>query len=279
MHRTNLKTLMLFLVLISISLGLIACRKEPQAQTPQASPALPVVSASARPSTEPEPAPQSTVHETLPIPTAPQQETEPQVIPDAPTVSMDDALLIGDSRTVGLWDYAKLDGADYFADVGASVYNIHKLTVSVPSVGRVTLKELLQHKQYGKIYLMLGVNEAGYEVQQTAGKFRELVDEIQRLQPEAVLFLQSNLHVTKERSDRDAVINNPAIDSINFEVSRMADWKTRFYLDCNALFDDENGGLSKELTGDDTHLYAKHYERWAKWIVWKTAKLQEEYAF
>ncbi|MDD6478252.1 MAG: hypothetical protein PUF48_00330, partial [Oscillospiraceae bacterium] len=58
-------------------------------------------------------------------------------------ISMDDALFIGDSRTVGLMEYAGIDGADYFCTVGMSVYNIHKKPVSVPNVGKVTLTELL----------------------------------------------------------------------------------------------------------------------------------------
>ena len=40
-------------------------------------------------------------------------------------ISMDDALFIGDSRTVGLMEYAGIDDADYFCTVGMSVYNIH----------------------------------------------------------------------------------------------------------------------------------------------------------
>ena len=74
-------------------------------------------------------------------------------------ISMADALFIGDSRTVGLMEYAGIDGADYFCAVGMSVYNIHEKPVSVPNVGKVTLTELLNSKKYGKIYIMIGINE------------------------------------------------------------------------------------------------------------------------
>ena len=85
-------------------------------------------------------------------------------------ISMDDALFIGDSRTVGLMEYAGIDGADYFCTVGMSVYNIHKKPVSVPNVGKVTLTELLNSKKYGKIYIMLGINEVGYKFSSTVEK-------------------------------------------------------------------------------------------------------------
>ena len=91
-------------------------------------------------------------------------------------ISMDDALFIGDSRTVGLMEYAGIDGADYFCTVGMSVYNIHKKPVSVPNVGKVTLTELLNSKKYGKIYIMLGINEVGYKFSNTIEKYRELIE-------------------------------------------------------------------------------------------------------
>lgn len=188
-------------------------------------------------------------------------------------ISMDDALFIGDSRTVGLMEYAGIDGADYFCTVGMSVYNIHKKPVSVPNVGKVTLTELLNGKKYGKIYIMLGINEVGYEVGSTVEKYRELLEFIEGKQPDAVIFVQANLHVSKSRSDSDKVINNVAINGLNGELAKLADGKRRFYLDANVLFDDETGGLSADKSEDSTHLYAKYYKEWGEWIVGRTAAL------
>ncbi|MGM9662493.1 MAG: GDSL-type esterase/lipase family protein [Oscillospiraceae bacterium] len=202
-------------------------------------------------------------------------ETETAVTLPA-DVSMDDALFIGDSRTVGLQEYAGIEGADFFANVGMSVYNIHKKPVSVPSVGKVTLRELLEHKKYGKIYIMLGINEVGYRLDSTVDKYRELLEFIRQREPEAKLLIQANLHVTKSRSDRDEVVNNAAIDRLNAALAKLADGRHIFYLDANALFDDENGCLSSDKSEDGTHLYAKYYAAWGSWIVGQTASLMEE---
>ena len=67
---------------------------------------------------------------------------------------MADALFIGDSRTVGMMEYAGLTEANYFCSIGMDVFNIKKNRVSVPSVGKVTLEELLSNKKYGKIYMI-----------------------------------------------------------------------------------------------------------------------------
>ena len=187
--------------------------------------------------------------------------------------SMGDALFIGDSRTVGLMEYAGIDGADYFCTVGMSVYNIHKNPVSVQNVGKVTLTELLNGKKYGKIYIMLGINEVGYKFSSTVEKYSELIEFIKDKQPDAVIFIQANLHVSKSRSDSDKVVNNTAINGLNAELAKLADGKSIFYLDANILFDDEAGGLSADKSGDSTHLYAKYYREWGEWIIRQTASL------
>ena len=187
--------------------------------------------------------------------------------------SMGDALFIGDSRTVGLMEYAGIDGADYFCTVGMSVYNIHKKPVSVPNVGKVTLTELLNSKKYGKIYIMLGINEVGYKFSNTIEKYSELIEFVKSKQSDAVIFIQANLHVTKSRSDSDKVVNNTAINGLNAELAKLADGKSKFYLDANILFDDKTGGLSSDKSNDSTHLYAKYYSEWGKWIIRQTASL------
>ena len=191
-------------------------------------------------------------------------------------ISMDDALFIGDSRTVGLMEYAGIDDADYFCTVGMSVYNIHKKSVSVPNVGKVTFAELMNSKKYGKIYIMLGINEMGYEFSSIVEKYSELIEFVKGKQPNAVIFIQANLHVSKSRSDSDKVINNTAINGLNAELSKLADGKSIFYLDANIMFDDEAGGLSADKSEDDTHPYAKYYKEWGEWIIRQTASLIRE---
>lgn len=212
-------------------------------------------------------------NESSEIQTSKTQTSETKPIPN---ISMNDMLFIGDSRTVGIMEYAGINDADYFCAVGMSVYNVGKKTVSVPNVGKVTLTELLNRKKYDKIYIMLGINEVGYKLESTVKKYGELLDFIKIRQNDAVIFIQANLHVTKKLSDKDKVVNNIAIDRLNTEFSKFADGKTEFYLDANVLFDDKNGGLDSDKSEDSTHLYAKYYKEWGKWIIKQTALLMGE---
>lgn len=187
--------------------------------------------------------------------------------------SMGDALFIGDSRTVGLADYSGIEGANYFANVGMSVYNIWDARVSIPQIGKVTLEELLDCRLYGKIYIMLGINELGYAFDQTVDRYGELLEYVQQKQPQAVVILMANLHVTKQRSETDAYINNPAINRFNTATSLLADGERVYYLDANTVFDDAEGNLSDGKSMDSAHLSANCCGEWGQWITKKTGEI------
>lgn len=192
---------------------------------------------------------------------------------DVDPADLSDALFIGDSRTVGIMEYAGLNEADFFCTTGMSVFSIHKDRISVSGVGKVTLNELLSSKKYGKIYVMLGINELGYPFKNVVNKYNELYDFIREYQPDAAVFIQANLHVTEKRSESDKYINNTAINKLNTELKKLADNPNTFYLDVNPLFDDDGGNLSADKSSDNAHLYAKHYLEWGEWLRIETAKL------
>ena len=178
----------------------------------------------------------------------------------------DDALFIGDSRTVGISEYGELNNATFFANTGMSVYNVFDKKVSVPKVGKVKLDQLLTSKKYGKVYIMLGINELGYNSNNTLKKYKELVKFVQNKQNNAIIYIEANLHVTVEKSNKDKVINNVNINKFNNEISKLADNEKIFYIDINEKFDDKDGNLSSNYTQDNVHIYAKYYKEWSDWL-------------
>lgn len=183
-----------------------------------------------------------------------------------------DALFIGDSRTVGIAEYGTIKNATYFANTGMSVYNIWNQKIDISSIGKVSLGELLDKKNFGKVYIMLGINEIGYNMSQTAKKYQELLKYVSTKQPKAIIYLQANLHVTKEKSDSDKTINNTRINKLNSVISKMANNKNIFYLDVNSIFDDSSGNLRADYTSDKVHIYGKYYKQWTEWIRKNTKK-------
>ena len=181
---------------------------------------------------------------------------------------LDDALFIGDSRTVGLQTYSDIKNADFFCTVGMNVFKIfnEKATVNGNSTD---LRNLLSSKSYGKIYIMLGINELGYNRQSAFSKYKELVDTVRQLQSDAIIFIQANIHVVASRSSSDKIINNPAINEFNSMIASLENKQNIFYIDVNPLYDDGSGNLSTEHSSDGIHLYAKDFGVWKEFILSK----------
>ena len=141
---------------------------------------------------------------------APEETAEPTPTPEPTPLQFttvdasyfDDALFIGDSRTVGIAEYGSLKNATYFADVGLNVYVAQTKAVAVKNVGTVTLPQLLSQKTFGKVYIMLGINELGNDLDDITAKFSSLVDTVRAAQPDAIIFVEANLHVGPSRSAR-----------------------------------------------------------------------------
>jgi len=217
-----------------------------------------------------EPAPQPTPdipEKPGPIRDQPPEEEEVPPAPVKPDNPFEGALFIGDSRTVGIGKYAGITESDFFATTGMSVYNIFKQEVKVGSRdAKCTLETLLSEQQYDRIFLMLGINELGFNLDNTATTYGEVVARLQELQPDAYIHIQANLHVTKKKSDSDKTYNNDRINRLNESISAFADGKKVFYLDINPMYDDENGAMTASYTWDEIHLYAKHYALWADFL-------------
>ena len=197
------------------------------------------------------------------------EEAENEVLElyEAERTYFDDALFIGDSRTVGLQEYGNLGNAEVVADLGMSVYKIFTKKFPTVSGEKKRLETVLTERQFGKIYLMMGINELGYDFDHTVAKYKEMIEKIRQLQPQALIFLEANLHITEKKSASSPIYNNENINRFNEALAQMADEKTIFYLDANVLFDDETGNLSEECTTDDTHILARYYPEWTEWIL------------
>ena len=221
--------------------------------------------------TDTEPSQTTLPEQTTEAPTDPPETTEPSAAPTEPTPVplttapegyFNDALFIGDSRTVGLQEYGSIPEACYFATTGMSVYDIF-----YEKVAGSTFEDLMASRQFGKIYVMLGINELGYDRDQTVAEYEKLIDWIREKQPEAMVYVEANLHVSASRSNTDRIYNNKNLDDFNARISALADGQRIFYLDVNPLFDDGQGNLSGSYTADDTHVLGKYYRVWTEWIA------------
>lgn len=181
-----------------------------------------------------------------------------------------DAVFIGDSRTVGMQAYGGLaDISTFYAATGLSVHKMFdKEIVEVPGQkDKITVEEALQTNSFEKIYLMIGINEMGTgTVESFMEKYKEAVEHLRELQPDAIIYLQAIMKVTEERSNKGDYIHNEGIDLRNEEIAKLADNVHIYYLDVNESVCDETGAMDASYTHDGVHLKAQYVSLWKDYL-------------
>lgn len=180
----------------------------------------------------------------------------------------DDALFIGDSRTVGLSQYSNWKNPVYYADVGLTVYHVFDKEIANVNGETMNIDQALQRQKFGKIYVMLGINELGRGTTETfAKKYSQVIERIRELQPDAIIFIEGIMGVSKKKSDSDPIFNNKNIQERNAAIESLADNNSVFYIDVNQAIMDDSGGIPSEYTFDNVHLKAAYYSIWTNYLM------------
>lgn len=173
-----------------------------------------------------------------------------------------DAVFIGDSRMQGVYEYAGMEEADFLAKISMTIYNMMDTKVTTNGHNE-TVREALAERQYGKIYLMVGINELGTaDTAYFIRNYQAVLEEIRMLQPDALIVIQAIMHVTGEKDREDPIFNNTNINERNEALKELANGDDIFYIDVNEVYDDENGNLRQDMSADDVHLLGNCYELW-----------------
>lgn len=177
----------------------------------------------------------------------------------------EDALFIGDSRTVGLLDYTDLpEYADFYCETSLSIYKVLEENFK----GKETVPDALKKNDYGKIYLMVGINELGRgTTEDFMAKYTEVVDALHEMEPEALIFIQGIMRVSGEKNSSDAIFNNSNINARNNAIATLADNQTIFYIDVNEVVCDEEGNLIADYTFDQIHLLGVYNDLWKQFLM------------
>nr|WP_319489427.1 GDSL-type esterase/lipase family protein [uncultured Caproiciproducens sp.] len=179
----------------------------------------------------------------------------------------DDALFIGDSRTEGLRNFDGLDNATYYAVKGLMVSTIFTKPSIEINGKKIAVMQALAEKKYGKIYIMLGVNELGWSSFDTfIQDYQKVIDQIKINQPGAVIYVQSILPVTAKKSEADKIYNNQKIAYYNQAIKEMAAKKGVCYLAVNTAVSDSAGNLPPDASVDGVHLNSEYCKKWCEYL-------------
>lgn len=178
-----------------------------------------------------------------------------------------DAAFVGDSRTEGFHLYSGLKEGTYFYYVGATVQTVmDKATQDGPN-GKETILDALSRGSYGKIYIMLGVNELGwYRTEEFTEQYAKVIARIRADHPEATLVIQSLLPVSAKQDTKRSYVNNTRIVLFNQLLKDLAKEEDCVFLDPASAVTDENGVLPTALTTDGVHLNTAGCGKWLEYL-------------
>ena len=182
----------------------------------------------------------------------------------------DDAVFLGDSRTDGLRLYGGVPGADFIQHTGITVFDVDTKDRIRIDGQTYTMMEALGLKQYGKVYVMLGINELGYFNDNAfATAYADMVDEIRAIQPDAVVYLQNLVSVNPDKcaaNNQPYYVTNEQIAVYNDIIADVAAEKHAVLVDVNAALVDETGILPAEGSTDGVHFTKDYYIKWYDYL-------------
>lgn len=242
LHLAGLLVVLLALSVILSSGGPqgVAADSPAEAQAPETEPALRTAEA--------ELAPEEAGEET-PVWEGPVPESMP-----VEDTYFDDVVFLGDSRTDGLRLYGGMTHGTFLFFTGATVESVFTKEVET-QLGTMPLLDALAEMEYGRIYVMLGVNELGWKGTDIfRNQSAALIQRLQEDHPEAEIVIQSILPVSAKIDEEGRYVNNQRIAEYNQVWLELAEQFNVNYLNIAEVLLDENGQLPSELTYDGVHL-------------------------
>ena len=179
-----------------------------------------------------------------------------------------DAAFVGDSRTEGLILYTGLE-TEVFAEKGLNVRTaLSSALFTLDGGGKGTAIDALRQKKPAKVYIMLGVNELGWAYSSVfQEEYGTLVDAVRDAVPDAVIYVQSILPVTKAHSDAHSYQNKARVDEFNGLIREMCTQKGVNYLKVEDAVMTSDGYLNPELAAEDgVHLNAAGCRAWLQYL-------------
>ncbi|MGN0312913.1 MAG: GDSL-type esterase/lipase family protein [Lachnospiraceae bacterium] len=179
----------------------------------------------------------------------------------------DDAVFIGDSRTEGFMLSAGLSNATFYSHKGITVSTVFTEPAIKMGNSKVSIMDALAKTDFSKVYIMLGINETGWVYSSMfIEKYAEIVDEIKKINPDAVIYVQQILPVSQKVSEEHRYIKNKRIRKYNTLLQEMAEEKEVYFVDVAKAVEDENRVLPEDAAVDGIHLKKDYCKKWLEYL-------------
>lgn len=204
--------------------------------------------------------------------------------PESPAVDntyFEDAAFVGDSRTDGFLLYSGIGTGTNLTSNGLSIFKLEEKKALTIDGQKYTLLEALALKQYGKVYLSLGVNELGYyDDQGFYDAYCKAIDDIRACQPNAVIYIQGLIPLNEDviaQSGGPSYLTNEHLLVYNDLMRKAAEEKQVVFLDLNPEFTGADGKLPADASKDGVHLRKAYCEKWLDYLKTHTVDYETLY--
>ncbi len=166
----------------------------------------------------------------------------------------DDAAFFGNSLVDGFRLFSGVVESDYYAKTSLTVNN---------AKGQI---DKMSYYDYGKIYILLGINEIGNNVETFKKDYSTMIDNIKTNHPESDIYIMSLSPVSEAKSTQSDTFNIERILAYNEALLEIAYEKECYYADIYSALSDENGYLPANVTSDGIHFHSAHYLVWLEYL-------------
>lgn len=202
-----------------------------------------------------------------PEPEAPQIPAGP--VPESSPVKdtyFENIAFLGDSRTQGFQLYSGLKAGIYYTAVGATVESVFTKKVDTET-GKMPLLDAMAKQDFDKIYVMLGVNELGWNGTEIYhNQYAKLIDRLREDHPDSLVVLQTLPPVSARQEAKKTYVNNTRIAAYNEVIRQLAEEKQCPYVDVAPAMTDEKGCLRSDWTSDGVHLNTRGCKAWLEYL-------------
>ncbi len=178
-----------------------------------------------------------------------------------------DAAFMGNSLMDGFRLFSGLTTCDYYAGTSATIVSATtKKTVALENGQYGTYVDGLLQKPYGKIYILLGINEIYLEPDNFTEMYGEMLDTIIAGQPDCDIYIMGLTPVSSAKSSSSDMFNMTRIGSYNDKLKTLAGEKGCYYMDLVGALAGDDGYLPSSETSDGIHFSTAVYQTWLEYV-------------
>ena len=182
-----------------------------------------------------------------------------------------DAVFLGDSRTEGLQLYSGITSGTFFWEWGMSVFKADDTGHRKVAVNgeKMTLMEALSTGTWKKVYVMIGINDLGYQASSYQQALGKLIDRVREIQSGAVIYLQTMPPINDAMAKENGMayyVNSENVKAFNEAIVQVAKEKQVVLVDTASCLADSQGQLMADMSSDGVHFKRAGYETWLDYL-------------